>query len=643
MGLTALNAQNSIDFNGEITTDVVWDSSIDTVRIIGDVFIDTIGTLKIEAGVVIEFQSAYKIDVEGSIVTNGSESEPIIFTVADTTGYFDYSHDGWLGIDFLNTDIDADSSIFEFTEFYYGFAPSGSNEEQNGGVIFALNFEKLRISNCTFKYNFAEGNGGAIHTKKSVLKIENSLFTHNISDNRGGALNIAGEDEDASQVFLLKNEFYENGNESAGGALRLVCGKNNQVVGNVFKNNYAYYGGGVQMGGNSDSTIFINNFVANNIAGTEDDEGNGGGGIKLGGNCTPVLVNNIVVNNSTFHNGGGIAISYETNPILINNTIVNNYSQYYGGGILTSCSNDSVRIYNSIIYGNTTDGDGNQVYINTVDESKKIEFYNCNIEGDTTDMYVDSGDKTDLVYLNNINEISEFANPTSDAGAEYETTAEDWKLLETSPCLEAGDVADLSYWMPENDYFGNIRVIGGTIDIGAHEYELIREFEIQADATVITTDNGTLQFTAIITPNDATNVIVEWSVTDGTGSATIDETGLLTATSNGTVIVKGTTKDGTNLSDELEIIISNQVTGINEISEEMVKVYPNPANELIYLELSQNSNYEVEIIDVTGKVLIYKELTEQLEQINISELNSGLYFVKVSNRSESNVTRLIKR
>jgi len=644
MGLTALNAQNSIDFDGEITSDVVWNSSIDTVRIIGDVFIDTIGTLKIEAGVVIEFQSAYKIDVEGSIVTAGSESDPIIFTVADTTGYYDYSHDGWLGIDFLNTDVDADSSIFEFAEFYYGFAPSGSNEEENGGAIFVQNINNLRISNCIFKFNYADSYGGAIHTKNTVLKIENCLFEENFADGYGGAVNIAGGDEDATKVEMLNNTFLNNYCTDRGGALRLVAEKDSYIANNTFKFNTAeYMGGAIFVGGDEDSTIFINNYISNNVSGTESNSGSGGGGIRTSGYCTPIFINNIIVNNTSYDRGGGFLSGYDSAPIIINSVIANNKSESSGGGLFVSCSYVyDIYVHNTIISNNEdVCDDAEQVYIDAVGDPT-VHFHNCNIEGDTTDMYV-NGDKSDLVYLNNINETPNFVNATSEVGADFDTNPEDWKLLETSPCLEAGDVSDLSYWMPENDYFGNTRVIAGTIDIGAHEYELIREFEINAETTVITTNGGTLQFTATITPNDATNVTVEWSVAEGTGSATIDETGLLTAVSNGTVTIKGTTKDGTNLSDELEITISNQITGIDDIREEMVKVYPNPANELINLELSQNSNYEVEIIDVTGKVLIYKELTENIEQINISELNSGLYFVKVSNRSESNVTRLIKR
>lgn len=59
-------------------------------------------------------------------------------------------------------------------------------------------------------------------------------------------------------------------------------------------------------------------------------------------------------------------------------------------------------------------------------------------------------------------------------------------------------------------------------------------------ATTITADNGTLQMLADVTPANASNKSVTWTVTDGTGSATISTTGLLTAVTNGTVTVKAT-------------------------------------------------------------------------------------------------------
>ena len=85
-------------------------------------------------------------------------------------------------------------------------------------------------------------------------------------------------------------------------------------------------------------------------------------------------------------------------------------------------------------------------------------------------------------------------------------------------------------------------------------------------ATTITTDNGTLQLTATVTPSDATNKAVTWSVVNGTGQATINSTGLVTAVSNGTVTAMATANDGSGVVGSLTITISGQVIPVTGIA-----------------------------------------------------------------------------
>lgn len=73
------------------------------------------------------------------------------------------------------------------------------------------------------------------------------------------------------------------------------------------------------------------------------------------------------------------------------------------------------------------------------------------------------------------------------------------------------------------------------------------------DATELE-NGGTLQMSAAVTPTDADNKKVTWSV-DGT-LATIDTEGLLTATSPGTVTVKATAQDYSGVAGEKDITIT---------------------------------------------------------------------------------------
>ena len=85
-------------------------------------------------------------------------------------------------------------------------------------------------------------------------------------------------------------------------------------------------------------------------------------------------------------------------------------------------------------------------------------------------------------------------------------------------------------------------------------------------SSLITTDNGTLQLTATVTPADATNKTVTWSVVNGTGQATINTTGLVTAVASGTVTARATANDGSGVVGQLVITISNQVIPVTGIT-----------------------------------------------------------------------------
>lgn len=70
---------------------------------------------------------------------------------------------------------------------------------------------------------------------------------------------------------------------------------------------------------------------------------------------------------------------------------------------------------------------------------------------------------------------------------------------------------------------------------------------------------------------------------------------------------------------------------IDEIEEnnfDNVSIYPNPASEVIKILNNNNLNItSIEIIDLTGRTVMS---TENCDEINISELSEGQYFVKIS-------------
>lgn len=74
-------------------------------------------------------------------------------------------------------------------------------------------------------------------------------------------------------------------------------------------------------------------------------------------------------------------------------------------------------------------------------------------------------------------------------------------------------------------------------------------------------------------------------------------------------------------------IVVNPCTGILESEKSStLKVYPNPAISTLYFNLDNHRNSDLEIIDLTGRVIITTKLEEQ---IDISSLTKGIYYLKV--------------
>jgi len=84
---------------------------------------------------------------------------------------------------------------------------------------------------------------------------------------------------------------------------------------------------------------------------------------------------------------------------------------------------------------------------------------------------------------------------------------------------------------------------------------------------------------------------------------------------------------------------SSELNSVDEISSQPVKLYPNPANNNIILETDRNGSFE--IFDLSGK-LILKESYNAYTNINLSNLNQGLYHIVLTSDEGGKVSRKIE-
>jgi hypothetical protein len=105
--------------------------------------------------------------------------------------------------------------------------------------------------------------------------------------------------------------------------------------------------------------------------------------------------------------------------------------------------------------------------------------------------------------------------------------------------------------------------------------------------------------------------------------------------------------DDENVSD-WSYTVSYMITGIDEYLLNSINLYPNPANDVVNVQCTMN-NVQVkalEVFDVYGKLIRTVETvcTPSLQtQINVSDLASGMYFVRVTTEQGTATKSFVKK
>ena len=80
--------------------------------------------------------------------------------------------------------------------------------------------------------------------------------------------------------------------------------------------------------------------------------------------------------------------------------------------------------------------------------------------------------------------------------------------------------------------------------------------------------------------------------------------------------------------------------GLNEIIDNEIHIYPIPAKNNLYIEGLPN-NYEIEIIDIVGRVVFKGKIKG--ENININNLSGGVYLLNIIDKEISHKIKFIKK
>jgi parallel beta-helix repeat protein len=440
------------------------------------------------------------------------------------------------------------------------------NSAANGGGFFIYGSGNINLINNNFNQNMASSSGGGIYTNSSsIINITSDTLSSNSAAN-GGGIFITG----SSEINIAISKLNLNTASSSGGGLCIQGSSEISMINNnINTNNASTSGGGIYIedsyvylkdiyissntAANEGGGVCINNSVLNlntnpffnsNIISDNNVSSGSGSGIYLH-LVNPKLYNNIVSGNNFTNsgNGGGIYLD-NSNAKIINNAIIYNAANGDGGGIFFT-NGSSPLLANSILYGNTC-ASHYQLFIND-NNSAPIIIY-CDVQYDSV------GLAPGVTYNQ--------ANCTNNIGSDpafVNFAIENYHLLSTSPCINAGTPDTTGLNLPAIDLDGNLRVYNGRIDIGPYEYGSIHGI------------------------------------------------------------------------------------GMNDFNNHLL-FYPNPATDKLTIETSAiTTQSQLSIINPNGQELITQQISNPKTVIDISNLPSGVYFVRLTNDRTVEVGKIIKQ
>ncbi|MBO6057225.1 MAG: T9SS type A sorting domain-containing protein [Bacteroidales bacterium] len=84
------------------------------------------------------------------------------------------------------------------------------------------------------------------------------------------------------------------------------------------------------------------------------------------------------------------------------------------------------------------------------------------------------------------------------------------------------------------------------------------------------------------------------------------------------------------------------VTSVGENAQQALNIYPNPVNDKLFIEANETIS-NVEIYNLTGVKILSQECNSDKVEIEVNELQSGIYFIKMINGNSTETRSFIKK
>jgi len=134
-----------------------------------------------------------------------------------------------------------------------------------------------------------------------------------------------------------------------------------------------------------------------------------------------------------------------------------------------------------------------------------------------------------------------------------------------------------------------------------------------------------------------------WHFGDGVTSTDINPYHTYaTAPASYNVLLEAISNTCSDDSSSILIVVIDPV-GISEGQKHIIHIYPNPVNDIIFIEAELSTNAKYCIHDAAGKLILSGNLIEKTSAVNISNLAEGLYSLVISDNNHTTTFRFVKK
>lgn len=294
----------------------------------------------------------------------------------------------------------------------------------------------------SFQYQYQ---GGGVSISSASPTITKNVITNNASsDGYGGGVGIYFGSPTISHNTISHNY------AQFGGGMSILGSSNAQVLNNTISDNTAGNGAAVMFDAAGNVLVEDNKILNNSAAGGQ------GGGFYIVNEADEMIIQNVFANNIA--NSGSQVYSLipesQKGIELINNTFVSSPNSNADAAIIADGFNTNVLIENNIIYAV---GDNAALLCNPIyQEGPPIVEFN-----DAFNPSLSYGDSC-LGFSGTKGNISEDPKLANVIKGKYQLKA-------TSPAINAG--SNSAPDLPSKDLAGHPRIVGGTVDLGAYEFQ----------------------------------------------------------------------------------------------------------------------------------------------------------------------------